>query len=76
MLDDVNLDPLHTQVLAFMERYNYYNLIKSNIYFKDGGSCINLILYNGKCCFQNTSSFETGISCRHHSVFSMVKTTF
>ena len=52
VLDDLNLDPSHEQVLAFMERHNYYNLIKSNRYFKGDGSCINVILYNGKYCFQ------------------------
>ena len=70
------MDPSHTQLSAFMEHYNYYNLIKNNTCFKGDGSCIDLILTNRKYCFKNTSSFETGISDHHHLIYSMLKTTF
>ena len=70
------MDPSHTQLSAFMEHYNYYNLIKNNTCFKGDGSCIDLILTNRKYCFKNTSSFETGISDHHHLTYSMLKTTF
>ena len=73
MLGDFNMDPSHTQLSAFMEHYNYYNLIKNNTCFKGDGSCIDLIR---KYCFKNTSSFETGISDHHHLIYSILKTTF
>ena len=76
MLGDFNVDPSHTRLSAFMEHYNYYNLIKSNTCFKGDGSCIDLILTNRKYCFKNTSSFETGISDHHYLIYSMLKTKF
>ena len=75
MLGDFNMNPSHTQLSAFMEHYNYYNLIKNNTCFKGDGSYIDLILTNRKYCFKNTSSFETGISDHHHLIYSILKTT-
>ena len=76
VLGDSNMDASHTQLSTLMEHYNYYNLIKNNTCFKGDGSCINLILTNRKYCFKNTGFFETGISDRHHLIYSMLKTTF
>ena len=70
------MDPSHMQLSAFMEHYNYYNLIKNNTCFKGDGSCIDLILTDRRYFFKNTSSFETGISDNHHLIYSMLKTTF
>ena len=47
---------------ALMEHYNYYNLVTNNTCFKGDGSCIDLILTIRKCCFKNTSLFETDIT--------------
>ena len=76
VLGDFNMDPSHTQLSAFMEHYNYYNLIKNNTCFKGNGSYTDLILTNRKYCFKNTSSFETGISDHHDLIYSILKTTF
>ena len=76
VLGDFNTDPSNTQLSAFLEHYNYYNLIKNNTCFKGDGSYIDLILANRKYYFKNTSSFETGISDHHHLIYSMLKTTF
>ena len=76
VLGDSNMDPSHTQLPAFMEHYNYYNLIKNNTCFKGDGSCMDLIFTNRKYCFKSTSSFETGTSDHHHLIYSMLKTTF
>ena len=70
------MDPSHMQLSAFMEHYNYYNLIKNNTCFKGDGSCIDLILTDRRYFFKNTSSFETGISDNHNLIYSMLKTTF
>ena len=70
------MDPSHMQLSAFMEHYNYYNLIKNNTCFKGDGSCIDLILTDRRYFFKNTSSFETGISDNHHLIYSMLKATF
>ena len=76
VLGDFHMDPSHTQLSAFMEHYNYWNLTKNNTCFKGDGSCIYLILSNRKYCFKNTSSFEIGISDHHHLLYSMLKATF
>ena len=76
MFGDFNMDLSHRQLSAFMEHYNYYNLIKNNTCFKGDGSCIDLILTNRKYCFKTTSSFETGISDHIHLICLMLKTTF
>ena len=61
MLGGFKMDPSHTQFLAFMEHYNYYNLIKHNTYFTGDVSCIDLILTNRKHCFKKTILFKTGV---------------
>ena len=73
VLGDFNMDPSHMQLSAFMEHYNYYNLIKNSTCFNGDGLCIDLILTNSKYCFKNTNSFETGISDHHHLIYSMFK---
>ena len=73
MLGDFNIYPSHTQLSAFMEHYNYYNLIKNNTCFKGDGSCKDLILTNRRYCFQNTNSFKTGISDHRSITYSMFK---
>ena len=76
LLGDFNMDPSYMKLLAFMEHYIYYNLIKKTTCFKGNGSCIDLILTNRKYCFKNISSFENGISDHHHLIYVMLKTTF
>ena len=76
VLGDFNTDPSHTQFSAFMEYYNYCNLIKNSTCVKGDGLCIDLILTNIKHCFKNASSFETGISDHYNLIYSMLKITF
>ena len=59
MLGDFNMDHSHRQLSAFVEHYNFYNLIKANI--KCDGSYIDLLLASRKYWFKNKSSFESGI---------------
>ena len=73
---EFNLERTNPVMINFMDSQNFTNLIKHNTCFKGVGSCINLILTNRKYCFNNTSSYETGISDHHHLIFSMMKTTF
>ena len=76
ILGDVDMEPSDSLLNAFMQSRNLFNLIKSNICFKRGGSCIDLILANRKFCFKNSFSFETGLRDHHHLIYSMLKTTF
>ena len=73
---DFNMEPKNPKLASFMNSFNLYNLIKSNTCFKGSGSCIDLILTNRKYCFKHISTFETGLSDHHHSIYSMLKTTF
>lgn len=45
MLGDFNMDHSHRQLSAFVEHYNFYNLIKANI--KCDGSYIDLLFESG-----------------------------
>ena len=59
-----------------MDSQNFVNVIKNKICSKGAGSCIVLILRNGKYSFKNTSSYETELSDHHHLIYSKMKTTF
>ena len=76
VIGGINLKPFQMYLETFMETHNYFNLIKNNTCFKGPGPCIELILTNRKCCFQGTSSFETGLSDQHHLIYSIFKSTF
>ena len=54
------------------------NLVKQNTCFKnpDKPTCINLILTNCTCSFQNTDTFETELSDFHKLTFTVLKQHF
>ena len=58
--------------------YDLKNLFKQNICFKnpDKPICIDLILTNCPRSFQNTDTFETGLSDFHKLTFTLVKQHF
>ena len=70
------MDPSHAQFSTFMEHYRWENLVKSRACFKGDGSWIDLIPFDRKYIFKNTSSFKTDISDHHHLIYLMLKTTF
>ena len=74
-LGDLNLELLSPSMLSFMDSPNFVNVMKNKICSKGAGSCIVLILRNGKYSFKNTSSYETGLSDHHHLIYSVMKTT-
>ena len=53
-----------------------FYFVKSNTCFKGEDSRIDLILTNRKYSFNNTCSFETGLSDYHRLIYSVMKTTF
>ena len=75
-LGDFNMEPNCPALTSFMQSFNLFNLIKTNICFKGKGSCIDLVLTNRKYCFKHLSTFETILSDHHHLVYSMLKTCF
>ena len=54
----------------------YYNLIKGHNCFHGKCTLIDLILTNRKFSVKNTQPLETGLSDRHHMVYTMPKTIF
>ena len=61
-------------MMTFLNEHNQFD--KNNTCFKGEGSCIDLILTNRKFSFNNSTSFETGLSDHHHLIYLMLKTTF
>ena len=74
VLGGFNRKPLSPSMLSFMGSQTFVSLIKNKTYFKITGSCIDLILTNGKHSSKNTSSYETGLSDHHHLIYSVMKT--
>ena len=71
-----NLEPTNPIMLNFLSGHNFTNLLITNTCFKGKGSRIFVILTNRKDSFQNTSSYETGLSDHHHLIYSVMKTNF
>ena len=67
------MEPNCPALTSFMQSFNLFNLTKTNRCFKGKGSCIDLILTNGKYYFKHSFTFETGLKDHHHLVYSMLK---
>ena len=65
-------------IAEFLNLYNLINLVKQNTCFKnpDKPTCIDLILTNCPRSFQNTDTFETGLSDFHKLTFTVLKQHF
>ena len=81
LLVDFNAEPEEESISEFLQFTNLYNLIslvKQNTCFKYPGkpTCIDLILTNCPHSFQNTDTFETGLSSLHKLTFIVLKPHF
>ena len=58
--------------------YNIKSLVKAPTYYKnpDNPSCIDLILTNKPCSFQNTTVFESGLSDFHKFTVTIMKSYY
>ena len=63
---------------AFCKRYSLISLIKKSICYKKPGNprCIEFILTNSPCSFQNSSVVETDLSNFHRMIVTVLKSTF
>ena len=59
ILADFNLEPSNPSIASFTNNQNLFNLVKNNTCFKGEDLCIDLILTNRKCPFQNKGCFKT-----------------
>ena len=78
LLGDFNAEPEEESIAEFLNLYNLKNLVKQNTCFKnpDKPTCIDLILTNCPRSFQNTDTFETGLSDFHKLTFTVLKQHF
>ena len=76
ILGNFNLEPTDSALMGFLDSSSFINLIKTNTCFKGKGSCIDLILSNRESSSKFTSTYETGISDHHHTVYTMLKSYF
>ena len=78
LLGDFNAKPEEKSIAEFLNLYNLKDLVKQNTCFKnsDKSTCIELILTNCPRSFQNTDTFETGLSDFHKLTFTGLKQHF
>ena len=74
---DFNATPENNHMINFMSNQCLSNLVKGPTCFKSAsGSTIDLFLTTNKYLFQETNSFETGISDHHYLIATVLKTTY
>ena len=75
---DFDWKPIEETMIDFMELHDLKNLIRVLTCYKnpENSSCIDLFLTNKKLCFQDTNTFETGLSDFHRLVVTVMKTYF
>ena len=78
LFGDFNAEISNEHVEQFCATYNLRNLVKQPTCFisVDNPSCIDLILTNHPKCFQNSGTYETGLSDFHLLVYSVLKICF
>ena len=79
IIGEFTLEPSTGLLKNFMNSnalYNLNNLIKVDTYFKGKGTCIDLILSNGKCSFKNTNIFENGLIDNQRMIYTLLNSTF
>ena len=78
IMGDFNSTPTENELQEFCELYCLKNLINEPTCYKNynNPSCIDLILTNRPTYFQNSTTFETGISDFHKMIITVMKTRF
>ena len=78
LLGDFNAEPEEESIVEFLKLYNLKNLVKQNTCSKnpDKPTFIDLILTNCPHSFQNTDTFNTGLSDFHMLTFTVLKQHF
>ena len=75
-MGDFNVQSFDSTMKDFIKVNGLVNLNKGNTCFKGQGFCIDLILTNRRFLFKHSNSYQTGISDRHHLIYSMLKSNF
>ena len=63
LVGDFNAEDSEETVFNFLEKHNAENIVKDKTCFKslNNPSCIDLFITNRPRCFQNTTTFSTGL---------------
>ena len=78
LLGDFNVCVEDSSMSEFCDTYNLKSLIREPTCYKnpENPSCIDLILTNRPCSFQNSCVFETGLSDFHRMTVTVMKMHF
>ena len=78
VLRDFNVCVEYSSMSVICDTYNLKSLIREPTCYKnpENPSCIDLILTNGPCNFQNSCVFETGLSDFHKIAVTVMKMHF
>lgn len=77
----LNIGDFNTEISqnmkTFCDSYELKSLVKESTFFKnqERSSCIDLILTNSPCNFQNSCAVETGLSDFHKMIVTVMKAT-
>ena len=75
---DFNSEPNEPLMQEFLDSFGMKNLVKETTCYKNlqNPTCIDLIITNSQCMFQNTKTVETGLSDFHKMTVTVLKTDF
>ena len=78
LLGDFNSEPSEEAMKNFCQIYNFKNLLDKPTCYKNptNPSCVDLILTNRTRSFQNSCTFETGLSDFHKMTLTLPKSSF
>ena len=78
LLGDFNSEPNEPLMQEFLDSIGMRNLVKETTCYKNlqNPTCIDLILTNRQCMFQNTKTVGTGLSDFHKMPVTVLKTAF
>ena len=78
LLGDLNSEVSGDSMQEFCDVYNLKSLVELPTCSKnpDNPFCIDLILTNTPCCFQNTTVFQSGLSDSHKFTVTVMKSYF
>ena len=77
LVGDFNTEITEHYIESFLYEYELSNLVKEKTYFKNmqNPCCIDLLLINNSCAFQQTTTVCSGLSDCHKLALTVFKTS-
>ena len=78
LLGDFNSKPTEEVMKSFCQIYNFKNLLDKPTCYKNPTNpwCVDLVITNKPTSFQNSCTFETGLSDFHKMILTVLKSSF